>query len=86
MVQASRIAVSILMPRGRLAEAVAEIEAALEFDPLDGFTRFWLGILHLLARSYERAIDEAQRLLELEPNSCWPHFVIGIAYRQIYAD
>lgn len=79
-------AVAILMPRGRLDEAVAEIEHALESDPLAGFTRTWLGILHLLARNYDRAIDEARCLRELEPTSCWPHFVIGIAYRQKYAD
>ena len=23
-------------------------------------------------------------MLELEPNSCWPHFITGIAYRQKY--
>ena len=79
-------AVAILMPHGRLDEAVAEIEAALESDPLAGFTHTWLGILHLLARNYDQAIDEARRLLELEPTSCWPHFVIGIAYRQKYVD
>ncbi len=79
-------AVAILMPRGRLEEAVAEIEDALESDPLAGFTRTWLGILHLIARNYDRAIDEARGLLELEPTSCWAHFVIGIAYRQKYAD
>lgn len=79
-------AVAILMPRGRLDEAVAEIEAALESDPLAGFTHTWLGILSLLARNYDRAIGEARRLLELEPASCWPHFVIGIAFRQKYAD
>ncbi len=75
-------AVAILMPRGRLDEAVAEIQGALESDPLAGFTRTWLGIMHLLARNYDCAIDEARCLLELEPTSCWPHFVIGIAYRQ----
>ncbi|MGE5325846.1 MAG: winged helix-turn-helix domain-containing protein [Deltaproteobacteria bacterium] len=79
-------AVAILMPRGRLDEAVAEIEGALESDPLAGFTRTWLGVLHLCARNYDRAIDEARRLLELEPDSCWAHFVIGIAYRQKYAE
>ena len=38
----------------------------------------------LLAREYDRAIEEARRLLELEPNSPWPHFIDGIACRQKY--
>lgn len=65
-------------------EAVAEIERALELDPVAGATRFWLCIMLLLARQYDRAIDEAQGLLELEPNSPWPHYVTGVAYRQKY--
>jgi TolB-like protein len=79
-----RHAVMILMPQNRMDEAVAEIECALESDPLAGATRFWLGIMLLLAREYDRAIDEARGLLELEPTSPWPHFITGVAYRQKY--
>lgn len=81
-----RNAAVVLMPQNRMDEAVAEIEGALELDPLAGLTRAWLGILMLLVRDYDRAIDEARDLLRLEPASCWPHFVIGIANRQKYAD
>jgi tetratricopeptide (TPR) repeat protein len=81
-----RNAVVVLMPQNRLDEAVAEIEGALESDPLAGLTRAWLGVMLLLARDYDRAIVEARGLLELEPTSCWPHFIIGIAYRQKYVD
>jgi tetratricopeptide (TPR) repeat protein len=38
----------------------------------------------LLAREYDRAIEEARIMLELEPNSCWPPFITGIAHRQKY--
>ena len=79
-----RHAVMVLMPQNRMDEAVAEIERALESDPLAGATRFWLGIMLLLAREYDRAIDEARPLLELEPTSPWPHYIIGVAYRQKY--
>jgi TolB-like protein/tetratricopeptide (TPR) repeat protein len=81
-----RHAVTILMPHKRINEAVAEIMSALESDPLASFTRAWLGFLLLYARDYNRAIDEARDLLELEPGSCWPHFLTGIAYRQKYVD
>jgi serine/threonine-protein kinase len=79
-----RHALVILMPHNRMDEAIAELECALEIDPLAGLTRTWLGIMWALARDYDRAIDEAQVMLDLEPTSCWPPFVLGITYRQKY--
>lgn len=79
-----RHAVMVLMPRNRLHEAVAEIECALESDPLASLARGWLAVMWLLAREYDLAIKEAQALLELEAASPWPHFFIGLAYRQKY--
>jgi tetratricopeptide (TPR) repeat protein len=72
------------MPHNRIAEAVAELERSLELDPLAALTRTWLGVMWLFARDYDRAIDEARALVELEPSSCWPPFITGIAYRQKY--
>jgi len=77
-------ALVILMPHNRMDEAVAELEGALESDPLSVGTRCWLGIMLLLARKYDSAIVEARRMFDLEPNSCWPPFITGIAYRQKY--
>ena len=77
-------ALVILMPHNRMDEAVAELEGALESDPLSTGTRCWLGIMLLLARNYDRGIDEARVMFELEPNSCWPPFITGIAHRQKY--
>jgi len=82
----SRHAVMILMPHNRIDEAVAEIERTLESDPFSGLSRTWLGIFHLFRRDYQSAINEARPLLGLEPTSCWPHFIIGAAYRQQYVD
>jgi len=79
-----RHALVTLMPHDRTREAIAELECALELDPLAGLTRTWLAIMWALARDYDRAIDEARGLRELEPASCWPPFVLGIAYRQKY--
>lgn len=81
-----RNAIVILMPQNRMAQALGEVQYALESDPLAAATRFWLGILLLLDREYDRAIEEAERLLELEPSSPWPHYILGVAYRQKYAD
>jgi TolB-like protein/Tfp pilus assembly protein PilF len=76
-----RYAVSWLMPEGRVEEAVAELERALEFDPLSLFARFWLGIMLLFWRRYERAIDEGRKLLDLDPNYFLAHFIIAAGYR-----
>jgi len=74
-----RHAVSILMPRNRIDEAIREIERSLELDPLAGLTRVWFAIMFLFKRDYDRAVSEARHLQELDPASPWPHFVIGIA-------
>lgn len=42
---------------------------------LAGLTRVWLGIILALARDYDRAIEEARIMSELEPASCWPPLV-----------
>jgi TolB-like protein/Tfp pilus assembly protein PilF len=76
-----RHAVSWLMPQGRPEEAAAELEFALEFDPLAFEVRYWLGIMLLLSGRYERAIDECQKILDLDPDYLLAHFVIATCYR-----
>jgi TolB-like protein/Tfp pilus assembly protein PilF len=79
-------AMAILMPHNRIEEAVAELRGALESNPLDTGVRCWLGIMLLLGRDYAAGIDEANYMRQLEPNSCWPPFIEGIAYRQKYSE
>ncbi len=79
----ARYALNWLMPHGRLEEAVAELEYALEFDPLSADTRTVLAIMLLLWHRYDRAITEARRLLELEPSAYWGHLVIGSCHRDL---
>ncbi len=79
-----RHAVAVLMPHGRVDEAVAELRVALETNPLDRATHTWLACMFLLARDYESAVDESRRLLEIQPDSCWAHFFRGVAYRQVH--
>ncbi len=75
----TRYAVSELMPHARLDEAVAQLERALEVDPLAFFARMWLGLVFMLQRRYERALVEARKLLELDPNYVYGHFIVAMA-------
>jgi TolB-like protein/tetratricopeptide (TPR) repeat protein len=78
-----RYAVSELMPQGRLEEAVAELERALEVDPLSLLARMWLGIMLVLWRRYGRSIEEGRKLLDLNPTYFLAHFVIGVGCRYL---
>jgi len=77
-----RYAVSDLMPHGRLEEAIAEIEGALELDPLSLLSQGWLGIMLVLAHKWDLAIDQSRLLLQLYPSAFWGHYVMGVAYRE----
>ena len=74
-----RYAMSGLLAHGRLDEAVAEIERALESDPLSAWTRVWLVVVLYLGRQSGRAIDEARMAIELDPTYGACHHVMGQA-------
>jgi TolB-like protein len=79
----TRYAVSELMPHAQLQEALSELERALELDPLSLLPRLWMGIILLLARRYEEAIQQGKKLLELEPSYYMAYFILGNAYRYL---
>jgi len=76
-----RYAWNWLMPQGRLEEAVAEVESALQLDPLSLIGHTWFVILLLLAHQHKRTLEAARRLLEIEPNAYWAHLCIGSTCR-----
>ena len=73
---------TILMPFGRLDEAVAHLEFALELDPLNLFARAWLLIMFWLGRKYARAVDQARLMLEMEPEHFAVHLALGAVCRE----
>ncbi|MGE5205463.1 MAG: winged helix-turn-helix domain-containing protein [Chlamydiota bacterium] len=73
-----RYAISALMPVGRLNEAVAELETVLDLDPLNLEARRWLGLMHWWRRDYDRAIEQAQLVLAVDPNYPTAHVLIGV--------
>jgi TolB-like protein/tetratricopeptide (TPR) repeat protein len=73
-----RYAISGLMPVGRLDEAVAELETVLDLDPLNLEARRWLGLMHWWRRDYDRAIEQAQLVLAVDPHYPTAHVLIGV--------
>jgi TolB-like protein/Flp pilus assembly protein TadD len=73
-----RYAMSGLMPVGRLDEGVAELETVLDLDPLNLEARRWLGLMHWWRRDYNRALEQAQLVLAIDPNYPTGHVLIGV--------
>ncbi len=65
---------------GRFEEAAAEMGRAVEQDPLNAAWRaVWSANLIGVAL-FDRAIEEAQKAIELDENHFTPHFILGQAY------
>ena len=79
----SRYAWCWLMPQGRLEEAIAEVEASLELDPLSLTLRTMLAILLVLGRQPARTLDAARQVLEIDPSAHWAYVSIGSACRDL---
>ncbi len=73
-----RHAISGLLPRARIKEAIAEIEFVLKADPLSIFVRWWLGIMLSLDRAFEPMIAEGHHMITLEPALFHGHWVLGM--------
>ena len=78
-----RYALNGLMPHGRLEEAVEQIEFALKFDPMSAYSLTGLAIVLILSRRYDRALAEALRVIDFEPNAYWGYLAIGVCYREL---
>ena len=67
---------------GRGEEALAEIQRAVELEPLGlGANAYWGRILFYM-RQYDRAIDQLRKTLELDQNFATAHEWLGDAYEQ----
>ena len=77
-----RCAVNGLMPHGRLEEAIARTRTRTRIGPAVAVCTGWLAVMLLLWRKYDRAIEEARRLLDLYPSAHWGYLVIGSCRRE----
>ena len=73
-----RRALSWLMPRGCMDEAVADVERALQSDPLSVSVQWWLSVMLWLARRYDDGIERARMIIELDPGYYPGHFLMGV--------
>ena len=72
-----RYAASGLLPHGRMDEAIAEVQRALESDPLSLFMRAWLAQYFILARQYDRSIEECHKMISLDPGYFFSYLALG---------
>ena len=73
---------------GRFDESFAEIDRALELDPLSLIIIRDKGVNFYYARQYDDAIRQAQRALDMDPNFALAHRLLAIAYerKQLYSE
>ena len=69
-----------LAPRGRLDEAYSQCKRAAELDPVTQVVNMGPPLVLVLQRQHDQAIEELQKMLELEPNYFWIHYLLGESY------
>jgi TolB-like protein/Tfp pilus assembly protein PilF/predicted Ser/Thr protein kinase len=79
---------TFLSDMGRHPEAIAEIERALQLDPMSVNVNTATVIIFYLARQYDRAETQAKNALELDPNFSPAHTWLASVYqaREEYED
>ncbi|OLD56928.1 MAG: hypothetical protein AUI54_04515 [Acidobacteria bacterium 13_1_40CM_2_56_5] len=71
-----------LAAMGRFEEQLDEIRQAEELDPLSLIINTDVGWGLYYARSYDQAIEQLQRTLDLDSNFAVAHLMLGLAYAQ----
>jgi eukaryotic-like serine/threonine-protein kinase len=65
---------------GRIDEAMAELQSALDLDPISLPVGSNIGLLLYLARRYDEAMVKFQRNLEMDRNFVYTHWEMALAY------
>ncbi|NIV31809.1 MAG: tetratricopeptide repeat protein, partial [Anaerolineae bacterium] len=68
---------------GEYAEAVADLEAAVEIDPDSSEARFLLGQAYNRTGELLQAADEFRAVLDLDPDNAAAHHNLGVTYFQL---
>jgi serine/threonine protein kinase/Flp pilus assembly protein TadD len=73
-------ALNYLLPRNRLDEAISEAKRALELEPLSIAMGANLAGLYIYARKNDLALEQARKMVALEPNHITAKIWLGRAY------
>ncbi len=76
-----RYAISDLLPHGLLEEGIAQLDAGLEFDPMNLLMHVWRATLLWLARDLDQAFREARICESIDPENYIPQYLIANACR-----
>jgi serine/threonine protein kinase/tetratricopeptide (TPR) repeat protein len=72
-----------LTPMGRHAEAIAEMKKALEIDPLSSPLNNLMGNTYIWAAEYQKACQQFERTIDLEPAFPMTHFFFASCLTEI---
>ena len=70
------------MAEGRLPEAQADMQRAVDEVPSSEINLWSLGLSFYFAGQYEAAIEQYRRAIAVEPRSYWAHLSLGWAYER----
>jgi len=69
-----------LLVMGRQGEAMAAMRRALDLDPVSSTANISQAWFFYLTRQYNKSIEQCLRTLELHPNFCVAHQMLGLTY------
>src|SRR5690349_6389943 len=72
-------ALNCLAPQGRFDEALVQLQAAHELDPLSTVITTSVGVQRYFARHYDRAIEAYEHALEIDEHFSMAHYFRGLA-------
>jgi TolB-like protein/lipoprotein NlpI len=68
-----------LLTTAQFDRALAEVQRAVELDPVSPIIHADLGTVYAVARRYGEAIEQLRHTLELDPQFYWAHRQLGLA-------
>ena len=74
-----------LKEQGRLEEAVAKLQEALELDEKYALAHSALGVLLQKLGRHEESLQHVERVCELEPDDPYSHMAKSVICQRVYA-
>jgi Tfp pilus assembly protein PilF len=72
-----------VMSQRRFDESLAESKRAMELSPIDRLTNIHLGWHYLYTRQYDQALEQLNRVVEMDRNFPRAYIWLGLTYEQI---